>query len=495
MRLRLTLNANSEIDKTMTDTRILVIDDSPTILKVVQLVLSKAGYIVDVAETGELGLELARKLRPKLILLDFVMPKMNGYQVCRALSADPELANIPVVLMSAKGDQVGERFVKVMGIVDYITKPFSPEAITAVAQHTIGKYSDPASDLTRRVNIGQSTEADTEAGIRSVQEGKQAKAQALDDLRQRIVAAIAPRLTSLIELVQAGQDPDTSDEEGTIDTEAIALATRSVLDDSMLKRLFLDSLPIFEDAEIGLSLRGDVRVIPIAEVLQLLDAQKQSGVLQITRGDAKIEVYFRDGQVDLAVSSNLSREYLLGRFVVESELISIEDLTGFLESRKPGSKLLGGQLVKLGYISESELKIVLKQQSRELIYEALRWNFGSFQFIATRELPVAGVDAMLGMEVEGILMEGFRRVEEWHLIEREISDFDTIFLRNEDAVAQMGRGRLTREELTVLELVNGKNTVKELVRESRMGSYEVCKMLFRLLSIKLVRKRVKPIAV
>ena len=47
---------------------------------------------------------------------------------------------MPVVLMSAKGDQVGERFVKVMGIVDYITKPFSPEAITAVVQHTIDKY-------------------------------------------------------------------------------------------------------------------------------------------------------------------------------------------------------------------------------------------------------------------------------------------------------------------------------------------------------------------
>src|SRR5580693_8463214 len=72
------------------------------------------------------------------------MPRMNGYQFCRELVADPKLRDIPVVLMSAKGDQVGERFVKVMGIVDYITKPFSPEAITAVVQHTIGKYGGPA---------------------------------------------------------------------------------------------------------------------------------------------------------------------------------------------------------------------------------------------------------------------------------------------------------------------------------------------------------------
>ena len=60
---------------------------------------------------------------------------------------------------------------------------------------------------------------------------------------------------------------------------------------------------------------------------------------------------------------------------------------------------------------------------------------------------------------------------------------------NEDAVAHMGRGRLTREELTILELVNGKHTVKEIIRQSRMGSFDVSKMLYRLLSIKLIRRR------
>ena len=119
---------------------VLVIDDSPTITKVVQLVLTKAGYQVQTAADGEQGLVAVREKRPELILLDFVMPRMNGYQFCRELAADAKLRDIPVILMSAKGDQVGERFVKVMGIVDYITKPFSPEAITAVVQHTIEKY-------------------------------------------------------------------------------------------------------------------------------------------------------------------------------------------------------------------------------------------------------------------------------------------------------------------------------------------------------------------
>jgi hypothetical protein len=172
-----------------------------------------------------------------------------------------------------------------------------------------------------------------------------------------------------------------------------------------------------------------------------------------------------------------------------------QDLDGFLESRTPGSKMIGSQLVKLGYLSDSELKTALQRQTRELVYEVLRWNFGAFRFRRTRELPPSAVDAILALDIEGILMEGFRRVDEWHLIEREVDDFDMVFLRNEDAVAQMGRGRLTREELAVLELVNGKNTVKEIVRSSRMGSFEVSKMLYRLLSIKLIRRRVMPVAV
>ena len=120
---------------------VLVIDDSPTITKVVQLVLTKAGYRVQTAVDGEQGLASVRADRPDLILLDFVMPKMNGYQVCRALGESETLKEVPVVLMSAKGDQVGERFVKVMGIVDYITKPFSPEALVRAVRTRMGTAS------------------------------------------------------------------------------------------------------------------------------------------------------------------------------------------------------------------------------------------------------------------------------------------------------------------------------------------------------------------
>lgn len=414
---------------------VLVIDDSPTILKVVQLVLTKAGFSVDTATDGEEGIAHAANQRPDLILLDFVMPKMNGYQVCRALAESAELKDVPVVLMSAKGDQVGERFVKVMGIVDYITKPFSPEAITAVVQHTIEKYP-------RQPTTAPDIESKADPGAETV-DGK----RSLPTIR-----AEAPAV------------------------DAMASA-----------------------GETGPALQGNLRAIPLAEVLGLLATQRQWGILSVTRADgAGVDVCFKAGRIELALAHGIGEEFLLGRYLVEVSTMSRQDLDLFLEGRQPQSrtgKPIGQQLVKMNYVNDGEVKEALVRQTQERIFELLRWPSGKFTFTTTRELPQLAIDAALSLEVDGILMEGFRRVDEWHLIEREIDDFDAVFLRNEEAVQNVGRARLTREELAVLELVNGKNTVKDIVRQSRMASFDVSKMLFRLLSIKVIRRRIAPVAV
>jgi CheY-like chemotaxis protein len=484
----------------MAGERVLVIDDSPTITKVVQLVLTKAGYQVATAPDGEAGLAAVRASRPDVILLDFVMPKMNGYQFCRELAADPKLRDIPVVLMSAKGDQVGERFVKVMGIVDYITKPFSPEAITAVVQHTVGKYGpagtvdDDQPSLVTGEDLSATDDADR----------VQARSTALAQLRTAIVDALAAQvalsdpaatdgtLGAADATVDAAADPTT--DRAAAAAAAVARVATAALDDAILTRLLARiDLSLLGDTTPGL--RGDLRVVPLAEVLQLLDVQEQSGVLTVERSDARVDIYFRRGRVDQATATGVPEEFLLGRFVLDAGAMQRTDFESFLESRGSTPKLIGQQLVKLGLVAEADLKSCLVRQSSELIYEILRWRHGRFRFAAGAELPSSVIDAALGLDVEAVLMEGYRRVDEWHLIEHAIDNFDIVFLRNEDQVAQMGRGRLTRDELAVLELVNGKNTVKDIIRKSRMGSFEVSKMLYRLLSIKLVRRRVLPVAV
>jgi len=480
---------------------VLVVDDSPTILKVVQLVLTKAGLEVRTAPDGEAGLAAAREQKPDLILLDFVMPRMNGYQVCRSLAQDESLSDVPVILMSAKGDQVGERFVKVMGIVDYITKPFSPEAITAVVHHSLEKYAklghrDSEPLIGSPDQLAENLVDETGPFAREAAE----RAIAIEELRDGVAGAVAGKISGLFSLADAARGEGASEgapeSESHVptDADAIADAARAALDDETLLRL-ADAARRAVAGDERRVLSGNLQVVPIAEILQLLDAQHHTGVLTARRSGGHVDIYFRDGSIDLAMAQGAAEEFLLGRFIVENDLMPRADFDSFVESREKNGKLIGMQLVKLGYITEDDLGAALRQQTCELVYELLRWKFGAFEFQSTRDLPQRAVDAALGLDVEGILMEGFRRVDEWHLIERQIDNFDLVFLRNEDAVAQMGRGRLTREELTVLEKVNGKNTVKELVRESRMGSFEVSKMLYRLLSIGLIRRRVMPVAV
>ncbi|MBI3178987.1 MAG: response regulator, partial [Deltaproteobacteria bacterium] len=126
--------------------RVLVIDDSQTVLRVMEGVLSQAGCEVTCLESGRDVVEAARHTRPDLIFVDFAMPEVNGYGVCKLLGEHADLETIPIVVMNTRGDPVGERFIRDMGIVDHISKPFAPEALLAVAQHILDKTrgTDPA---------------------------------------------------------------------------------------------------------------------------------------------------------------------------------------------------------------------------------------------------------------------------------------------------------------------------------------------------------------
>lgn len=122
----LTQNANVRPVET-----ILVIDDSPTNLEVLYTTLSDAGYEVLVEMDGFSGIEQAQNNPPDLILLDIMMPKINGYEACRKLQANPLTKDIPIIFMTALTD-TGEKVKGFqMGAVDYITKPFQQEEVIA----------------------------------------------------------------------------------------------------------------------------------------------------------------------------------------------------------------------------------------------------------------------------------------------------------------------------------------------------------------------------
>src|SRR5262245_65172187 len=108
------------MEKTEEKPVILVVDDTPDNIVLLSDVL-RSRYKVEVANSGERCLKLARKTKPDLILLDVMMPEMDGYAVCDQLKADPATRDIPIIFLTARSDEEDERHGLVLGAVDYIT--------------------------------------------------------------------------------------------------------------------------------------------------------------------------------------------------------------------------------------------------------------------------------------------------------------------------------------------------------------------------------------
>ena len=115
----------------MSDIQILAVEDEENILELIEFNLNKEGHKVLGATTGEEGLELAKKNKPDLILLDLMLPGINGLEVCRALRQNEETANIPVIIVSARGEEIDVVTGLELGADEYITKPFSPRVLIA----------------------------------------------------------------------------------------------------------------------------------------------------------------------------------------------------------------------------------------------------------------------------------------------------------------------------------------------------------------------------
>lgn len=124
-----------------TKATILTVDDTVTNIEVVKGVLSQ-DYIVQAALSGEVALKIIAKRKPDLILLDVMMPEMDGYQVCEILKSQPETKDIPVIFLTAKSQEEDETYGLSLGAVDYITKPISPPILKErVKNHLLLKQS------------------------------------------------------------------------------------------------------------------------------------------------------------------------------------------------------------------------------------------------------------------------------------------------------------------------------------------------------------------
>ena len=111
--------------------RILIVDDEPNIVISLEYLLKKEGFEVKVATDGEAALRQAADFRPDLVLLDVMMPKKSGFEVCESLRADATLADLKIIMLTAKGRETEVTKGLALGANAYITKPFSTKDLVA----------------------------------------------------------------------------------------------------------------------------------------------------------------------------------------------------------------------------------------------------------------------------------------------------------------------------------------------------------------------------
>jgi len=114
--------------------RILIVDDEPHIVIPVEFLMRREGYEVAIARDGEAGLEAIRAQSPDLVILDVMMPKLNGFQVLEAVRADPALSSVRVLMLTAKGREAEMKKGVELGADAYIPKPFSTHELVATVR-------------------------------------------------------------------------------------------------------------------------------------------------------------------------------------------------------------------------------------------------------------------------------------------------------------------------------------------------------------------------
>jgi CheY-like chemotaxis protein len=127
---------------------ILIVEDNPVNQKLIAFLLARANYTYEVAENGQVALELLRRSPFRLVLMDMMMPVMNGFEAIRAMRADPALAKIPVIALTANALKGEDDKCRAAGCNDYIAKPYSKEQVLNAIARLLGGAQTPVQPRT-----------------------------------------------------------------------------------------------------------------------------------------------------------------------------------------------------------------------------------------------------------------------------------------------------------------------------------------------------------
>jgi CheY-like chemotaxis protein len=429
----------------MAGEKILDIDDSPTVQRLIEMILSSQGYEVVLASDGEEGIAKARSERPAVILVDFVMPKMNGFQVCKILKEDPEFSDTPIILVTSKGDKVGSKFVDVLGITEYFTKPFQPDELLAKIREVIDKRKKPVLPPVKE------HQPDAKPAAAHAPQGSYPASGGIEAMVRSIVEQVLDEFvkTTLPEIIQ-------------------------------------QELAKGQHGGGSAGIQGNLASVQIVEVMQMLGLQRQTGRLVINRGGDSVEVYFKDGAVVFASQNSSDSRTTIEVLLRKTCHIDEDGLRHALRIAEMTAQPIDRILVQEKILDQKTFTDGLRRHTESAVYKVMAWKDGDFNFEKAAP-PVFA--APIQLKVDDLLLEGARRADEWGLIQQKIPDFNTVFepmISNAEELATRGMSDI---DMRVFALVNGRRTVQEIIDLLSLSEFDVAKSMFILLSVNLIRRR------
>lgn len=142
----------------MAERKALIIEDEPDIAELIRFHIDREGFVCETLNTGATAIDMIRRMRPDLVVLDLMLPEIDGLEICRRVRWDPDTREIPILIVSAKGDDADIVTGLELGADDYVTKPFSPKVLMArvrnLMRRSSGRASVGAGDDESRLSFG-----------------------------------------------------------------------------------------------------------------------------------------------------------------------------------------------------------------------------------------------------------------------------------------------------------------------------------------------------
>ena len=201
--------------------RILIVDDETDILELVDYNLSREGYFVIRAASGELALESVERGKPDLVLLDLKLPGLDGYEVARRMRQSPETAGIPIIMLTARGEESDVVAGLELGADDYVTKPFSPKVLAARIRNVLRRSRNPDTETPGIINTG-SIVIDPERFLVEV-EGKPVELTATEFHLLHFLAKRPGRVFTRSQLIDAVKGEDYAVTDRSVDVQIVGL--------------------------------------------------------------------------------------------------------------------------------------------------------------------------------------------------------------------------------------------------------------------------------